>query len=130
VLVSPQLLSRRRVQPVPNVAASARQVLQLDKVGPAAPAPGAPRTPPPAMGVEVPNLVGMSIDQARERIRAARDLSIGAVAVPVRRRERRLLVLEVAQRSTEPTGTVLRQSPAPGTRVMQGASIELVIAKR
>jgi hypothetical protein len=121
-LVSPLLLARRlgRAALPPPVQQTLR---------PARRVPPPPRTPP-TIGVEVPNLVGLPIADARMRVDAIRHIHVGPVALPVRGSEPQLLLLEIAQTSPDkPLGTVLSQTPAPGSRVEQRASIEVVVAK-
>lgn len=100
-LVSPLLRSRRLgVAPPPRVQPTMR---------PASQAP-APSSAPAAADVEIPNLVGMPIVDARTR-------------VP------QLVLLEIAQQSSAVSGIVLSQIPAAGGHVQRGSSIEVTVAK-
>jgi len=66
-----------------------------------------------AQGIEVPDLTGLTIDEARDRV-ARRGLTIGSVSV----------------RSSDrmPADTVLSQEPPAGTRLAPGMPLSLVIA--
>jgi esterase/lipase superfamily enzyme len=124
VLVSPRLRARRLRQvapPPPSVAETTRPAPQ-----------SAPAAPPaaPAIGVVVPNLVGMPITEARAAVAAIRDIHVGPVALPVRGSEPQLLLLEITRAApVARPGTVLDQTPAPGSRVEQRTSIEVGVAK-
>ena len=125
MLVSPRLWRSRTgpVAPPPPVQEKMRPALQTR---PQSPAPSAV----PAIGVVVPNLVGMSIVDARARVAAMRDVHVGPVAVPGRGSEPQLLMLEITKEWQDKTpGTVLSQTPAPDSRVEQRTSIEVVVAK-
>jgi pimeloyl-ACP methyl ester carboxylesterase len=82
-----------------------------------APVPAPPPAQPPEQGapLQVPDLVGMSVVDAR------------AVAEKMPQ----LLLLEITRPATgsQPKGNVLSQMPAPGTAVAPRTSIEVVIAR-
>ena len=91
-----------------------------------------PAAPPSALaiGVVVPNLVGMPITAARAAVAAIREIRVGPVALPVRGSELQLLLLEITREApNSPPGTVLSQTPAPGSAVQQRTSIEVTVAK-
>ena len=64
--------------------------------------------------VRVPDLEGLSVRQAEQRLVAAR-LRLGRVT----RRD-----------STAPTGTIVRQRPGPGSLVVPGSAINVVVARQ
>jgi PASTA domain len=91
--------------------------------GPVAPAlqPESPSSPAPTVTIELPNLIGMTIGQAR----------LAVAALSARVRGPHLLLLEIAKQSQDqPPGMVLSQTPAPGSPVQPGMSIEAVVATR
>jgi hypothetical protein len=115
VLMSPKLWPRRpgRSAPPGAGASAVRSAPQLEPT----------RAPAPTISVEIPNLVGMTIEQAR--------LAVAAISTPAAGSEPQLLLLEITKGLPDrPPGTVLSQTPAPGTRVRQQTSIELVVAAR
>ena len=124
MLVSPELRARRigPVAPPPPVEEATRPARQM-----------APPAAPPsalAIGVVVPNLVGMPITAARAAVAAIREIRVGPVALPVRGSEPQLLLLEITREApNSPPGTVLSQTPAPGSAVQQRTSIEVTVAK-
>jgi hypothetical protein len=127
MLVSPRLWRNRTgpVAPPPPVQEKMRSV-----------PPTPPQTPPPApsaapaIDVTVPNLIGMSILDARAIVAAIRDAQVGQAALPVRGSEPQLLMLEITKEwQDKPPGTVLSQTPAAGSRLQQRTSIEVVVAK-
>ena len=67
-----------------------------------------------AKGVEVPDLTGLSIEQARSRV-TRRGLTVGSVS---------------GRASDMPADSVLSQEPAAGTRQPAGTPLSLVIAER
>ena len=75
--------------------------------------PAAKSTNRVAQGIEVPDLTGLTIDEARDRV-ARRGLTIGSVS----------------GRSSDkmPADTVLSQEPPAGTRMASGMPVSLVIA--
>ena len=75
--------------------------------------PTAKSANPVAQGIEVPDLTGLTIDEARDRV-ARRGLTIGSVS----------------GRSSDkmPADTVLSQEPPAGTRMASGMPVSLVIA--
>jgi hypothetical protein len=89
-----------------------RAMLGLE--GPA-PAPNHRWDPPPSGGHTdrpVPNVAGLALEQAQRRLRAA-SLLPGAIA---------------PEDSAQPSGTVLSQDPAAGTKVPPGTTIRLTVA--
>jgi PASTA domain len=119
-LVSPLLLGQRLAQTAPPPPDQANM----------RPASAPPQTPAPSIGVVVPDLVGLPIGDARARVVALRDIQVGPVALPVRGSESLLVLLEITRESPgKPLGTVVSQTPAAGSRVARGTSIEAVIAK-
>ncbi len=80
-----------------------RTIVLLDVAGPA---------PPPAPDtVEVPRLVGLRAAEARSQLR---ELGLRVTQRPVE--------------STEPKGTVVRQSPPPGTDLRKGQAVLLTVS--
>src|SRR6267142_1760855 len=122
MLVSPRLWTRRvsSSAPPPPVQPTMRPTSQTIPTAPA---------PAPATGVVVPNLVGMSIVDARAAVAAVRNIQVGP-ALPVRGSEPQLLLLEITKEAPGQTaGTVLNQTPAAGSPLQQRTSIEAVVAK-
>jgi len=116
---------RRRSDPVEPPRPAEEKMRTAPQAGPP-PAPG----PSPAIGVVVPNLVGMPIVEARAAIARIRNIQIGSVALPVRGSEPQLMLLEITREAPgQIAGTVLSQTPAPDTRVQQRTSIEVIVAK-
>jgi hypothetical protein len=123
ILISPRLSGRRLapVAPPPPVQETTRPASQSAPVAP---------PPAPAIGAVVPNLVGMPITAARAAVAAIRDIHVGLVALPVRGSEPQLLLLEITRAAPDARlGTVLDQTPAPGSRVERRTSIEVGVAK-
>jgi pimeloyl-ACP methyl ester carboxylesterase len=121
VLISPKLRGRR-------IGAAPPPPVKPPILQPPQPAPTPQASP--AIGVLVPNLVGMSIVQARASVADVRNVYVGSVTLPVRGSEPQLLLLEITKESKDkPSGTVLSQIPPPGDRVQQRTSIEVVVAK-
>ena len=67
--------------------------------------------PPDPVTVEVPELVGLKAAEARSQLR---ELGLRVTQRPVE--------------STQPTGTVVRQSPGPGTKLREGQAVLLAIS--
>jgi serine/threonine-protein kinase len=65
-----------------------------------------------ASGVEVPKLVGLQLDAAQAQLK-----------------ELGLTANVVEQETTQPPGTVMKQDPPTGTRVDNGATVTLTVAK-
>jgi hypothetical protein len=125
MLVSPALWNLRKTGPVapPRPAEEKPRNRARTAQPQSAPAPA-------PVGVVVPDLVGMPITDARAAIAAIRNAHIGSVAPPVRGSEPQILLLEITRDVPgQIQGLVLSQTPAPGTRVEQRMSIEVVIAK-
>jgi len=125
MLVSPALWDLRKTGPVapPRPAEEKPRTAAPTAQPQSAPAPA-------AIGAVVPNLVGMPIIDARAAIATLRNALVESVAPPVRGSEPQILLLEITRDVPGQTqGTVLSQTPAPGTRVEQRMSIEVVIAK-
>jgi hypothetical protein len=115
VLMSPDLWVRRPGRSAPR-SPDAATVRPAPELGPSSP-------PAPTTSIEIPSLVGLTIEQAR--------LAVAAISKPARDSEPRLLLLEIAKESPDkPPGTVLSQTPVAGTRVQQQTSIEVVVAAR
>ena len=127
MLMSPTLWERRRrSDPVEPPKPAEEKMRTAPEAAAPPPAPGAS----PAIGVVVPNLVGMPIVEARAAIARIRNIQIGSVALPVRGSELQLMLLEVTREAPgQIAGTVLSQTPAPDTRVQQRTSIEVIVAK-
>jgi hypothetical protein len=107
-LLSPKLAAGRRWTPTP-VPSAPRSAPKVDS------------SPAPAAAVELPNLVGMTIVEARQ--------AVAAISAAGRGSEPQLLLLENTKESRDkPSGTVVSQTPAAG-RVPQGTSVEVVVAK-
>jgi len=120
VLVSPKLHAVRTGPVTPPAAAAAMQP-RAQMVSLAQPQP---------IAMTVPNLVGMSIVEARAAVAAIRDVLIGQTSLVARGTEPQLLLLEIARerRGLSP-GTVLSQTPEPGRRLRQRTSIEVAVAR-
>jgi hypothetical protein len=127
MLMSPTLWERRRrSDPVEPPKPAEEKMRTAPEAAAPPPSPGAS----PAIGVVVPNLVGMPIVEARAAIARIRNIQIGSVALPVRGSELQLMLLEVTREAPgQIAGTVLSQTPAPDTRVQQRTSIEVIVAK-
>jgi hypothetical protein len=120
VLVSPKLHAVR-TGPLPPPAAAAAMEPRAQNVSPAQPR---------SIATTVPNLVGMSIVEARATVAAIRDLLIGQASLPARGTEPQLLLLEITrERPGLSPGTVLSQTPEPGSRLRQRTSIEVIVAR-
>jgi hypothetical protein len=107
-LLSPNLVAGRSWMPppVPPLARSAAQ---------------AKSPPAPAAAVELPDLVGTTIVEARQ--------AVAAISRAGRGSDPKLLLLEITKESRDkPPGTVISQTPAPG-RVPQDTTVEVVVAK-
>ena len=120
VLVSPKLHAVR-TGPVTPPAAAAAMEPRAQMVSLAQPQP---------IATTVPNLVDMSIVEARAAVAAIRDVLIGQTSLVARGTEPQLLLLEIARerRGLSP-GTVLSQTPEPGRRLRQRTSIEVAVAR-
>jgi hypothetical protein len=120
VLVSP-LLQPMRAGPFVPPAGPAAQA--------PSPAPQAPPGTPAGAGIEVPNLVGRSIVEARAAIAAIRDVQGGST--PGAGYEPRVVLLEIAREAQQGqvTGTVLSQTPSPGIRTEPRVFVEVTVAK-
>jgi hypothetical protein len=114
-LVSPLLHTKTAAAPPP--------------AAPPATTPGAP-APTAAGAFVVPDVERRPIEEARRIIDAVRGAYVASVPGPMPGSRPQLVVLEVTEQSEAPAGTVLRQAPPPGTRVVAGTPIELVVAKR
>jgi len=98
----------------PTGSAPAGTVLQHDPPPGARVAPGTPvQLVVEATGVPVPSVVGMPLAQAQAEISSAR-LRIGRISE--------------AESSQQRPGTVLVQSPRPGTVVEPGSAVDLVVS--
>jgi hypothetical protein len=107
-LLSPKLAAGRSWMPapVPPVARSA---------------PPAGSSPASTVAVELPDLVGKPIIEARR--------VVAAIAAAGRGSEPQLLLLEITKEARDtPSGTVVSQTPGPGS-VPRGTSVEVVVAK-
>ena len=113
VLVSPCLAAKTGAAVIPPSAAPA-----------VAPPSAGPR------GFAVPDVERMPIAEARRIIDALRAAYVASTPTDARGRRPQLVMLEVTEQSEQPAGTVLRQSPAPGTLVVAGTPIELVVASK
>jgi beta-lactam-binding protein with PASTA domain len=72
----------------------------------------------------------MSIVEARATVAAIRDLLIGQASLPARGTEPQLLLLEITrERPGLSPGTILSQTPEPGSRLRQRTSIEVIVAR-
>jgi hypothetical protein len=117
MLVSPDLW-RRRTGPVAPPAPAE------EKLRPPTQAAPPPASPAPTAGVEVPNLVGMSIVGARAAIAAIGNIPGGRGTEP------QFMLLEITREvPNQPPGTVISQTPPAGGQVQQRTSIEVVVAK-
>jgi PASTA domain len=114
--------------------------LHAVRTGPVLPPPATATTEPQAQPVPlaqlqtidmtVPNLVGMSIVDARATVAAVRVLQIGQASAPGRGTEPQLLLMEITrERSDLPPGTILSQTPEPGSQLQQRTSIEVAVAR-
>ena len=92
-----------RQTPAAGAAASRDAVVRLDVAR--------IRRAPKVVKVDVPNLVGASVAAARSQLRA-----LGLVASVTR------------IPSEQPTGTVVRQTPRPGARLSNGATVRLEVS--
>jgi pimeloyl-ACP methyl ester carboxylesterase len=120
VLVSPNLHTVR-TGPVPPPAAAATMEPHAQPV---------PLAQLQTIDMTVPNLVGMSIVEARATVAAVRALQIGQASVAARGTEPQLLLMEIArERSDLPAGTILSQTPEPGSQLQQRTSIEVAVAR-
>lgn len=120
VLISP-LLQHMRAGPFVPPAEPATDAPQRP--------PQAPRGTPPRAGIEVPNLVGRSIAEARAEIAAIRDAQGGPA--PGAGYEPRMVLLEIL-REAQPgqiAGTVLSQMPSPGIQTEPRVVVEVTVAK-
>ena len=117
MLVSPDLWKRRTgpVAPPPPTDEKLRTATRA-----APPGSGEAAT----TGAAVPNLVGMSIVAARAAVAAVGN-------IPGRRgMEPQFMLLEITREApNQATGTVVSQTPPPGGRVKEPASIEVIVAK-
>jgi len=103
-------------QVVADVNIPAQVVMDQEPDGGATVAPGSAVVVEESGGpnpITVPNVVGGTIDDARNSLSSA-GLTVGAVA-------------QVEDASTTP-GTVVSQNPAAGTQIGQGASVDLYVA--
>ena len=87
-------------RPEPDEEVAPRTIVALEVAG-----------PPEPVTVEVPRLVGSRAAEARSELR---DLGLRVTQRPVE--------------STQPKGTVVRQSPGPGTKLREGQSVLLAIS--
>lgn len=132
MLVSPLLWSKRSgvmpPAPAPEVTRTFRRMAR-----PAGPAPTpSPQPPPPAaQPLQVPNLVGRPIEEARATVAQLREQHRQRTPSGQAAWEPELLLLEIARPAAEnqPKGIVLSQVPAPATPLAQRTSIEVVVAK-
>lgn len=76
--------------------------------------PAAVAPPLPTGAAQVPSVVGMQLEQARELLRA-RNLLIS--------------IKEERNEPSRPSGSVLAQNPLPGSEVQSGTTVELVTAR-
>jgi hypothetical protein len=117
MLVSPDLW-RRRTGPVAPPAPTAEKLRTATRAAASAPAPAA------TTGAAIPNLVGMSIVEARAAVAAVGNI-LGR-----RGTEPQFMLLEVTREApNQAPGTVVSQTPPPGGRVKEPASIEVIVAK-
>lgn len=91
--------------PGPDEEVSPRTIVVLEVAGPP------PPPPEPAATIEVPRLVGLTSSEARNRLR---DLGLRFTQRPVE--------------STRPKGTVVAQSPRPGTRLRERQAVTLTVS--
>ena len=117
MLVSPDLWRRRQgnlIKPPAPTGARLRTAVQ-------------PRVPAPLdanASVDVPDLVGKTIVEARAIVAAAGDFPAGRGTEP------RFMLLEITREVPgRPAGTVVAQTPAPSTSAKRRTSIEVVVAK-
>ena len=75
--------------------------------------PGAAASPPPPTQCVVPSVVGMTLDTARTQIGDA-GCSVG----------------QITRLRSKQVGIVLAQSPAPGTTLPQGGSVDITVGRR
>ena len=117
MLVSPELWRRRQGDPVKPPAPTGTKLRTAAQA----------RAPAPVdanASVNVPNLVDKPIVEAREIIAAAGNIPAGRGTEP------QFMLLEITREAPgRPAGTVVSQTPAPGTSVKQRTSIEVVVAK-
>ena len=109
-------LTLRVSRVIPNVNIPPQTVMDQEPNGGAQAPPGSEVAVEESGGpnaVTVPNVVGGTLDDARNRLAQA-GLSVGAVA-------------QVADPSTSP-GTVVSQNPDPGTQVGAGGAVDLYLA--
>jgi beta-lactam-binding protein with PASTA domain len=92
-------------EPGPDEEVAPRTIVLLEVAG-----PPQETTPPPAT-IEVPRLIGLTSSEARSRLR---DLGLRSTQRPIE--------------STRPKGTVVAQSPRPGTRVRDGQAVTLTVS--
>ena len=86
--------------PAPDEKVAPRTIVVLEVAG-----------PPEPVTIEVPRLVGLRASDARDQLR---ELGLRVTQRPVE--------------STQPKGTVVRQSPGPGTKLREGQSVLLAIS--
>ncbi|MBS1788374.1 MAG: PASTA domain-containing protein [Acidobacteria bacterium] len=98
--------------PTPGAKVIARRAVTLTVEQPQKPAPPTSYQPPRQRFTKVPELIGQSEADARQKIEQAR-LAIGEITT---------------EEAPQNWGRVLRQSPLPGTQVVWGTSVNLVIA--
>jgi hypothetical protein len=116
MLVSPDLW-RLRTGPVPPPAPTQEKLRS-------APQPAPPPAASPGAGAEIPDLVGKPIVEARGLVAAAGNIQSDRGTRP------QFMLLEISGEAPDRIpGTVLSQTPAPGGRVQQLTSIEVVVAK-
>ena len=125
-----------------SAACAAQQIRVLvspclaGKPGAAAMPPGVASAAPPLAplagprGFAVPDVERMPIAQARRIIDALRAAYVAGTPTAAPGWRPQLVLLEVTEQSEQPAGTVLRQSPAPGTPLVAGTPIELVVASK
>ena len=90
--------------PGPDEEVAPRTIVLLEVAGPSAP-------PPAPVTIEVPRLVGLRAAEARSRLQ---ELGLRFTQRPVE--------------STQPKGTVVRQSPGAGTELRKGQAVLLTVS--
>jgi beta-lactam-binding protein with PASTA domain len=94
-------------EPGPDEKVAPRTIVVLEVATP----PTEPTPPPTPATIEVPRLVGLTSSEARTRLR---DLGLRSTQRPVE--------------STRPKGTVVAQSPRPGTQLREGRAVTLTVS--
>jgi pimeloyl-ACP methyl ester carboxylesterase len=129
MLVSPLLWSKRHSVKPPAPTGDTMRTFRKMAPGPE-PAPAQPPQPSaPTLPLEVPNLVGMPIVQARATVERLREDLLSRTPAG-QASASQLLLLEITMPAEgQPTGSVISQTPAPGGALAPRTTIEVVIAK-